>query len=104
MTIKKQINTINDELFEKEPKGSLEDKKEVMYWNLWKQFGLKKEGSLVQRIRLKSCEFRWTPELKKEFYSIEWHSKVKDKLIELKEWQTWEANFEPICQIDSKHN
>ena len=72
------------------------DQMEIMYWNLWIQFGVLKENvALIDRLQLNLNEFTWTKEARNAFYKSSDHKRVlklmkkEDKLAE------WSDNCEP---------
>lgn len=84
----KVLDSINHKLHKIPAKGTkYPEQIEVMYWNLWRQFGVTEKLLKTKSYNVKN--FIWLSEAKKEFYKFPLHKKlIKDinKKNKLKDW------------------
>ena len=67
---------------------------DIMFWNIWVQFGIKRNVVRISRSMIKKYE--WTSTARTEFYAILFHKKLL-KLLENRKLRTsWIIDCEPL--------
>ena len=70
---------------------------EIMYWNLWAQFGILKQNiTLIERLKLRLSDFTWTKTARNSFYKLEDHKRVYKLLKKDDRFADWSDTCEPI--------
>ena len=74
----------------------LVDQMEILYWNLWSQFGITKENvALIDRLQLCLTSFTWSKRARSAFYKIEDHARVLDLMKKDDKITEWSDRCEP---------
>jgi len=78
------------------PKTGIKVNKQIdtMFWNIWVQFGIKRNVVGIPRSMVK--EYEWTSIARTEFYAVPFHKKLL-KLLEKRKLRTsWIIDCEPL--------
>ena len=91
------LNTISESYCKEIPDDiELIDQVEIMYWNLWAQFGITQDNvALIDRLQLSIKDFKWTKRARNAFYKVEEHSRVISLLKKDDKLADWYDNCEP---------
>ena len=91
------IKTISESYCKEIPDDiELMDQMEILYWNLWVQFGITQDNvALIDRLQLSLNEFTWSKRAKNAFYKIDDHKRVLNLMKKEDKLAEWSANCEP---------
>jgi len=101
------VTKLNDSKFKKLPsRGTLQNKAQQMYKNLWSMFDLTKAKNdidiLIRRLETNNDElsvgdFAWTKEVEDEFYNHSFHKRFVKELKSFNDmtWGMWCLDSEP---------
>lgn len=90
---KKKLLKINYNLISIPEKNlKIEDQIEIMFWNLWKQFGIDKENLKPHML---ISDYAWTLQTKNDFYEIPFHKNLLKVFEKRKLMASWTLDCEP---------